>query len=112
MNFISFKFHGHQYRLWPTVGGAAAIGFSLLILAIAHPVLAKSATPPAKSPQAIALKLKHATGTAAIVNSSKDFRLLGYGLFLLQIGLIPLKFAKGNQVQTMTFGRSETNAAD
>jgi hypothetical protein len=105
MNFIPSKFYDHRYRAGPTARRcAAAISLSLCILAIAHPVIAKSVARPAaslKAAQTIALKPADEPGQAAIVSPTQDFRLLGYGLFLLQIGLIPLKLAKGNAVQTI-----------
>ncbi len=101
MNFISSKFHVQRYRPGSmALGGAAAIGLSLSVLAIAHPAWAKP-TPPAKPAQTIALQITDGPRQVAIASPSHDFRLLGYGLFLLQIGLIPLKLAKGNSVQTI-----------
>lgn len=47
------------------------------------------------------IALKSGIEPSPIASSPADFRLLGYGLFLLQIGLIPLKLSKGNQVQTI-----------
>jgi hypothetical protein len=105
MNFIQFKFDnrgglGPKVRLF-----AMTIGLSLLAaVAIADAVVAQpnALNPPsAQTTQTIALKPADAPGQGAIANPPQDFRLLGYGLFLLQIGLIPLKLAKGNQVQTI-----------
>jgi hypothetical protein len=47
------------------------------------------------------IALKSGVEPSLIDSSPADFRLLGYGLFLLQIGLIPLKLAKGNLIQTI-----------
>jgi hypothetical protein len=105
MNFIQFKFDdrgdpGQQARRL-----AVTIGLSLLAaVAIADPVMAKPVilnTPPTKVTQTIALQPADEPGPRAIARPTHDFRLLGYGLFLLQIGLIPLKLAKGNAVQTI-----------
>jgi hypothetical protein len=116
MNFIPSKFYDHRYRSGPTARRCvAAIGLSLSILAIAHPVIAKSVARPAalpKAAQTIALKPADEPGKGAIASPTQDFRLLGYGLFLLQIGLIPLKLAKGNVVQTMVFDRRSVIAPD
>jgi hypothetical protein len=111
MNFIPSKFYARRHRAGSMALGCAAIGLSLSMLAIGHPVVAKP-TPPTKPAQTIALKLNDESGQGTIGNPPADFRLLGYGLFLLQIGLIPLKLAKGNKVETMIFDRSETNAPD
>jgi hypothetical protein len=115
MNFIPSKFDD-RYCPGPLARRCAAtIGLSLAILTIAHPVVAKPAavsSPPAKVTQTIALQLNDESGQGTIASPAHNFRLLGYGLFLLQIGLIPLKLAKGNKVETMIFDRSETNAPD
>jgi hypothetical protein len=101
MNFIPSKFDDRRQRSGPTARCCAAvIGLSLAILAIGHPVVAQ-APHPTKAPQTIALKPADEPGQGASVSPTNDFRLLGYGLFLLQIGLIPLKLAKGNRVQTI-----------
>jgi hypothetical protein len=108
MNFMQSKFCASRLR--PLVScGVATIGLS--ILAIGNPAMAKLAmasAPPAKAAQTIALQPTDEPGQIAIARPSHNFRLLGYGLFLLQVGLIPLKLAKGNQVQTMIFDRPET----
>ncbi len=110
MNFIPSQFCD-RYRPGLTARrGAATIGLSLALLAIAHTAMAKPTTPPAKPAQTIALQITDSP--APIASPAHDFRLLGYGLFLLQIGLIPLKLAKGNKVETMIFDRPETNAPD
>ncbi len=105
MNFIQSKFYDHWYRPGPAARHCVAtIGLSLSILAMAHPLLAKPAAvsaSPNKVTQRIALQPTNAPRRVTIANTSQDFRLLGYGLFLLQIGLIPLKLAKGNSVQTI-----------
>jgi hypothetical protein len=115
MNFIPSKFDD-RYRPGPMARRCAAtIGLSLAILMIAHAAMAKPATlstPKAKPAQTIALKLNDESGQGTIASPAHNFRLLGYGLFLLQIGLIPLKLAKGNKVETMIFDRSETNVPD
>ncbi len=79
---------------------------------LAQPRLAQSTPPTQAATQTIALKPADEPGQGAIASPTPDFRLLGYGLFLLQIGLIPLKLAKGNTVQTMTGDRAETIAPD
>jgi hypothetical protein len=47
------------------------------------------------------IALKSGIEPSPIDSSPADFRMLGYGLFLLQIGLIPLKLSKGNLIQTI-----------
>jgi hypothetical protein len=100
MNFIQFP----SIRIdRPRPPGRHAVAIALILLPIfltAHPAAAK---PAATTPhvQTIALKSTEAEPPTIAANPNSDFRLLGYGLFLLQIGLIPLKFAKGNKVQTI-----------
>jgi hypothetical protein len=102
MNCIPSKFadredSGPQARRY-----VMPIALSLLAaMTIAQPLLAQPATPINNATQTIALKPAEASEQSPIGSSSHDLRLLGYGLFLLQIGLIPLKLAKGNAVQTI-----------
>jgi hypothetical protein len=103
MNFIQFP-SIRTDRLRPP--GRCTVAIALIQLPIfltAHPAAAKSAatTPATPHVQTIALKSAEAEPPTIATNPNSDFRLLGYGLFLLQIGLIPLKFAKGNKVQTI-----------
>jgi hypothetical protein len=102
MNFIQSKFADRDAAGPQSRRCAATIGLSLLAaMTIAQPLLAQPATPTTQAAQTIAFKPADAPGRSPIVSPSHDFRLLGYGLFLLQIGLIPLKLAKGNAVQTI-----------
>lgn len=103
MNFIQFPSIRTDR---PRPPGRRTLAIALILLPIcltAHPAAAKPAvtTPAAPRVQTIALKSTEAEPPTIAANPNSDFRLLGYGLFLLQIGLIPLKFAKGNQVQTI-----------
>jgi hypothetical protein len=67
------------------------------MLFTAYPVVAQTLA--ARTTATIALK--SGVEPSLIDSSPADFRLLGYGLFLLQIGLIPLKLAKENLIQTI-----------
>jgi hypothetical protein len=95
----------------------------LPIVAIARPVLAKSTSaqvaasttnsvathqldqnhPPVQKPvQKVALSKPVDREASLASRATSNFRLLGYGLFLLQIGLIPLKLSKGHLFQVST----------
>ncbi|MBE9028746.1 hypothetical protein IQ266_03105 [filamentous cyanobacterium LEGE 11480] len=52
-----------------------------------------------ESVQKIALNQPAATDESLTRRATSHFRLLGYGLFLLHIGLIPLKLSKGHLMQ-------------
>jgi hypothetical protein len=64
----------------------------------AEPSAAKSQSS-GKAVQTIALKSPEESATTTITTPDSHFRLLGYGLFLVPIGLIPWQLSKGHLIR-------------
>jgi hypothetical protein len=103
MNFNQFR---HQFRLTQPTRRRAKIRrrdltIALILcstIAVVRPATAQS-PPPGKAVQTIALKPSEDSATTTIAAPDSHFRLLGYGLFLLPIGLIPWQLSKGHLIR-------------
>jgi hypothetical protein len=85
-----------MWRRYRTILIFGSIIFTTHLVAVKTVAIASTERQPVQT-----IALKPGVEPSAIDSSPADFRLLGYGLFLLQIGLVPLKLSKGNLIQTI-----------
>jgi hypothetical protein len=99
MNFNQFRLiQQNRYRPRARLRYLSIALILLSTIVITQPVSAKPRSPQ-PAVQTIALKPSEDSATSPIATPDSHFRLLGYGLFLLPIGLIPWQLSKGHLIR-------------